>query len=163
SFLEEMLSSVKQTACGMNLLRIAWSFVISFAIASMCNAQSADSLVDQFNTTTVFWQQFEVAKKIVELHDASVFPRLEGWLTNDGGDLRGNVAFVFDRLGDSRGLDVITAMLRDVSERGKGQGIGSGVWSNSAQMSADRYYSVHLLGELRDARAVPVLAGLLND
>ncbi len=147
----------------MDLLRYAAPFAISLAIAGMCGAQSADALVDQFNTTHVFWQQFDVAQKIVERHDASVLPRLEGWLSNDDRHLRGNAAFVFARLGDSRGLDVITAMLSDVSARREGQGVGSGVWSFPAQISADRYYAVHLLGKLRDARAIPVLAGLLDD
>jgi HEAT repeat protein len=32
-----------------------------------------------------------------------------------------------------------------------------------AQIDADRYYAVHLLGELKDQRAIPVLAPLLKD
>ena len=153
----------RRTGCGMSLFRVASTFIVSVVITGVCAAQSAAGLVDQFNTTHVFWQQFDVARKIVELHDASVLTRLEGWLTNDDRHLRGNAAFVFASLGDPRGLDVITAMLSDASERHQGQGIGGGLWSLAGQIGADRYYAVHLLGELRDARAIPVLAGLLDD
>lgn len=32
-----------------------------------------------------------------------------------------------------------------------------------AQIAADRYYAAHLLGDLKDPRAVPVLVALLDD
>jgi HEAT repeat protein len=32
-----------------------------------------------------------------------------------------------------------------------------------AQISADRYYAAHLFGDLKDARAMPILVPLLND
>src|ERR1035437_6091550 len=38
---------------------------------------SAAELLDQFQTSTVFWKQFEVAKAIVAAKDTSVLPQLE--------------------------------------------------------------------------------------
>src|SRR5260370_42181768 len=75
--------------------------------------RSATELVERFKTTKVFWQQFEVATKIVELRDPSVLPQFESFLTDDDRHLRGNAAFIFAGLGDRRGFDVITAILSD--------------------------------------------------
>jgi HEAT repeat protein len=86
-------------------------------VRSQAQQQSLFELVEQFKTTKVFWQQFEVAKRIVELHDLSVLPLLKPWLTDDDRHLRGNVAFVFASLGDESGFDVIAAMLGDKSDR----------------------------------------------
>jgi len=120
-------------------------------------------LLQQFETTTVFWRQFEVAKAIVAANDTSVLPKLQSWLTHEDRHLRGNAAFVFAGLGDFRGFDVIAAILRDHSERPEGQGIPCGRWSVQGQIRADRYYGAHLLGDLKDPRAVPILVPLLKD
>jgi hypothetical protein len=52
----------------------------SICLLSAALPQTVGGLVEQFESTTVFWEQFEVAKKIVALHDKSVLPRLEPWL-----------------------------------------------------------------------------------
>ena len=124
---------------------------------------SVAELLQQFETTTVFWQQFEVAKAIVATHDTSVLPKLLSWLTHEDRHLRGNAAYVFARFGDARGFDVIAAILRDHSEGPEGQGIPGGRWSLQGQIRADRYYAAHLLGDLKDPRAVPILVPLLKD
>ena len=142
------------------------------------SSHSAD-LIEEFDNTHVFWKQFEVAKKIVALRDTSVLSKLEPWLRSGDRHLRGNAAFVFGSLGDERGFQVITAILDDQGDRPPGQGI-SGVecgpfspdmlsgkipvcWSLRQQISADRYYAAHLLGDLKDRRAVPILVALLKD
>jgi HEAT repeat protein len=96
-------------------------------------------------------------------------------LTLDDRHLRGNAAFVFAGLGDPRGFEVITAILNDRSERTAGQGVAylhTGPADQghpdakqflALQISADRYYAAHLLGDLKDSRAVPILIQLLND
>jgi HEAT repeat protein len=38
-----------------------------------------------------------------------------------------------------------------------------GHWSVSSQIAADRYYAAHVLGDLKDRRAVPILVPLLQD
>jgi len=90
---------------------------------------SVSELLRQFQVETVFWRQMEVARKIVAANNASVIPALEPWLTHEDRHLRGNAAFVYAGLGDPRGFEVITAILRDHSERPEGQGIPDGTWS----------------------------------
>jgi HEAT repeat protein len=125
---------------------------------------TASELIQQFKSTPIFWQQFEVAKKVVALHDRSVLPRIESWLGDDDRHLRGNVAFVFASLGDDRGFQVITDILRDTKgKRPPGQGVATAPWSLRKQIITDRYYAAHLLGDLRDPRAVPILVPLLKD
>jgi HEAT repeat protein len=109
----------------------------------------------------------EVAKKIVALRDTRMLTELESWLTIEDRHLRGNAAFIFAGLGDDRGWEILGAILGDMSNRAEGQGIpmapSNGQFSLAAQISADRYYAVHLLGELKDERAVPILVPLLTD
>jgi len=128
---------------------------------------SATRLVEQFKSTLVFWQQFEVAKKIVALRDKSVLQELDSWLNHEDRHLRGNAAFIFASLGDDRGFNVIREILRDRSDRPEGQGIGmapgDGRYHVDQQIRADRYYAVHLFGDLKDPRAVPILLPLLSD
>lgn len=127
-------------------------------------AQSAGRLVEQFENTTVFWEQFEVAKKIVSLHDKNVLQDLEPWLHCEDMRLRGNAAFVFAGLGDDRGFQVIKAILEDRSSKRTVFEIGSNGNPNAElQIHADRYYAAHLFGDLKDVRAVPILLPLLKD
>jgi HEAT repeat protein len=148
------------------IARLGFPLVLLFATPCLDRGQQRPSVAEmlqQFETTTVFWQQFEVAKAIVATNDTSVIPKLLSWLTHEDRHLRGNAAFVFARLGDARGFDVIAAILRDHSERPEGQGIPGGRWSLQEQIGADRYYAAHLLGDLKDPRAVPILVPLLRD
>jgi HEAT repeat protein len=84
-------------------------------------------------------------------------------LTHEDRHLRANAAFVFARFGDPRGLQVLEGILSDRSDRPEGQGRAGGNYSLASQIRADRYYAVHVLGELRDSRAVPILMPLLQD
>jgi HEAT repeat protein len=79
-------------------------------------------MLPQFESETVFTQQFVVARAIVAANDTSVLLRLEPWLTHQDRLLRRNAAFIFGRLGDPRGFEVIAAILSDYSERPTGQG-----------------------------------------
>src|SRR6266571_2075729 len=78
---------------------------------------SASQLLDQFQTSTVFWKQFEAAKAIVAAKDTSLLPQLESLLTHEDRHLRANAAFILAGLGDARGFDVIVAILGDRSEK----------------------------------------------
>jgi HEAT repeat protein len=122
----------------------------------------AGELVEQFNSNRIFWQQFEVAKKLVELHDNTVLGPLKTYLNDDDRLVRGNAAFVFAALGDDRGFEVIRAILNDRSDRPRGQTAGEN-WSLGEQIRNDRYYAAHLFGDLKDARALPIFVPLLND
>jgi HEAT repeat protein len=137
-----------------------------FAAASLVRGQQPsllDQLVRQFERETVFWRQFEVAKAIVAAHDVNVLLKLESWLSHEDRYLRGNAAFIYAALDDPRGFDVITAILGDYSERHPGEGFGGPRWSLREQIRQDRYYAAHLLGDLKDPLAIPILVPLLND
>jgi HEAT repeat protein len=121
-------------------------------------------LLRQFEGERVFWRQFEVVRAIVAANDASVLPRLEPWLTHEDRHLRGNAAFIFAGLGDTRGFEVVVAVLGDRSETRAVQEISSvGLPSVRAQIRQDRYYAAHLLGDLKDPRGVAILVALLKD
>jgi HEAT repeat protein len=137
---------------------------VGIRLLSTTLPQTVDVLVEQFESTTVFWAQFEVAKKIVALHDKSVLPRLEPWLRCEDMHRRGNAAFVFARLGDDRGFQVIHAILEDHSPKRAVFEIDSAAHPSPArQIREDRYYAAHLFGDLKDVRAVPILVALLKD
>jgi HEAT repeat protein len=125
--------------------------------------QSLDNLVQQFETTKVFWKQFEVAQQLVMRGDVRVLPALEPWLSNEDRHLRCNAAFVYAGLGDDRGLKVINAVIEDRSDRPEGQGVPTAPWSMWKQIRSDRYYAVHVLGVLKDKRAITILVPLLQD
>jgi HEAT repeat protein len=159
---------------GQNLLMtLLATLPIIFALQTPQNpifdgtGLSLGALVEQFKNEKVFWRQFEIAKEIVKRHDASVLASLEDWLRHEDRHIRGNVAFIFGRLGDARGLQVITDILADRSERPEAQGIGiapgDGKYHLEAQIRTDRYYAAHLLGELGDPQAIAVLVPLLKD
>ena len=133
-------------------------------------------LIEQFKNAPTFWLQFDVAREIVSRRDKTVLPLLAADLNNSDRHRRGNAAFIFSSLGDDRGFQVITDILKDRSDRPPGQcgGVFEGVlppgnrktplgWSLRAQIAEDRYYAAHLLGDLRDPRAVPILVPLLKD
>jgi len=128
---------------------------------------ASGKLVDDFRRSPYFFRQLDIAKEIVSLNDASVLENLKDLLGSEDRHIRGNAAFVLAGLGDVRALDIITEIIRDTSYRaeGQGQGIapGDGKYHVESQIRADRYYAVHLLGELKDARAVPILKPLLKD
>jgi HEAT repeat protein len=125
---------------------------------------SGGELIGQFYGHRDFLQQFEIAKKIAELHDPRLLPQLVPLLTDEDRHVRGNAAFVFAASGDEHGFDVIYSILKDrTSDRPEGQGVPGGNWSVRAQVRSDRYYAAHLLGDLKDSRVLPTLIPLLRD
>ena len=127
-------------------------------------AQTSQELVRDFRASQYFWQQLEVAKKMVATHDPAVLKDIEPNLNADDRHLRGNAAFVFAGLGDNRGFTVIYAILKDRSPlRSEGDGVPAAPWTVAAQIKADRYYAVHLLGTLKSSQATSVLVQFLKD
>jgi HEAT repeat protein len=146
---------------------VALSFFFSCAFLAASAQVSPGSsvpaaLIEQFKTERVFTDQFEVAEKLVKLHDTAILESLRPYLQNEDRHARGNAAFVFAALGYRQGFEVIVDILRDRSNRRMGQYNG-GNWTLAAQITADRYYAAHLLGDLKDARSVPILVPLLKD
>jgi len=105
-------------------------------------------------------RQFTIARDIVARKDASVLPSLAAWLSHEDRHVRGNAAFISGGLGDPRGFQVITDISTDQSNRPRGV-ITGGNWK--AQIREDHYHAAHLMGDLRDPRAVPILVALLKD
>ena len=126
-------------------------------------AVSATELLDRFKAEKVFWRQFEIGQALAAAKARGAIAELESWLTHDDRHVRGNVAFVLGRLGDPRGFETIAQILADRGPRSVGQGTAGGKWSVEAQIRADRYYAVHLLGDLKDRRGVELLVPLRDD
>jgi HEAT repeat protein len=155
---------------ALTALTIAVTTVLLAGMPAAQQSATAARLLEQFNSTSVFWQQLEVAKELAKVGDAQVLRALEPLLGHDDRHLRANAAFVFARLGDPRGLETIKLILADRSDRPLGQGMSGGSFNTAAprwwltsQIRADRYYAVHILGELRDGRGVDILIPLLAD
>jgi HEAT repeat protein len=150
----------------------ASSAVLFLVVGTACAAgqtsgrpsQSANELVNQFKSESVFWKQFEVAKKIVAAGDKSVLPELEPFLSDEDMHVRGNAAFIFASLGDDRGFEVLKAILEDQSNNRKVYTVNdAGQPYPAGQIREDRYYAAHLFGDLKDPRALPLLIPLLRD
>jgi len=156
------MNCVRLSAGRTGLIFTGFVLLGASILAGAQTNKAADELVLQFRTNRVFWQQFEVAKKLVNLHNTAVLEQLKPYLQDDDRHVRGNAAFVFAALGDDRGFAVIEGILNDRSDRPKGQAT-AGNWSVPAQIASDRYYAAHLFGDLKDSRAVPILIPLLDD
>ncbi len=135
------------------------------ARSAQYRSESVGGLVEQFENTTVFWKQFDVAKKIVALHDKSVLPHLESWLHYEDMRRRGNAAFIFASLGDDRGFQVIKAILEDRSaKRAVFEIDDAGRPSPVRQIRAEVNLVVPWsLGEIGDKSAIPPLIKTLGD
>jgi HEAT repeat protein len=149
---------------------VVTTMVLACAPPARQSDTTVQQLLERFNSASVFWRQLEVAKELAAHGDARALVALEPLLRNDDRHVRANAAFVFARLGDPRGLATIRGILADRSDRPLGQGIPRGVanlaepgWWMRDQVRADRYYAVHMLGELRDRSSLDVLVPLLGD
>ncbi len=126
---------------------------------------SAQILLQTFRNAKIFYLQEWVGDKLAALHDTNILksPILTDDLTNEDREIRANAAYVFAALGDGRGFDTLQDILADRSPRPEGQGVPGGNWTLQAQIASDRYHAAHVLGDLKDPRAVPILIPLLAD
>jgi HEAT repeat protein len=143
------------------------SFCLQPSLSGQTSQHRNDSsrdLVEQFNKTKNHWKQFEVAEKIVALNDGRVLQDLEPWLSSEDMQSRGNAAFIFAKLGDDRGFEVLRAILEDrFSKRAVFEMGDIGGPNLELQIRQDRWTAVGLFGDLKDPRAVPILLPLLDD
>jgi HEAT repeat protein len=166
-------SSVPCSRHWRNTVLRSVGVVLMLLATSSAWAQSRETahLLERFSSEPVFWKQFDAAKALAAASgDRAVLPLIEWLLIDEDRHVRANAAYVYARLGDERGFDVLAAVLSDRSERPLGQGIPGSTgnldapgWWMRAQIRSDRYYAVHVLGELRDASALDVLLPLLSD
>jgi HEAT repeat protein len=143
----------------MRVFRILAALICAGALRAQPG--SAVDLTDRFLASQSFPEQLEIGQQLVALRDVSVLQRIQPLLTEEDRHRRGNGALVLGGLGDAQGFNVIVAILNDRSARAPGQ-LGAR-WSLPEQIREDRYYSVHLLGMLKDPRAVPVLRAYWGD
>jgi hypothetical protein len=78
---------------------------------------SSEELVEEFQNSQSFYEQFDLAEKMVRMRDTSVLKQLEPYLVDADRHVRGNAAFVFASLGDERGFDAIRSILQDRSSQ----------------------------------------------
>ncbi len=117
-------------------------------------------LVQAFEKAKYGWQQLEIAQQMVKSGDRSLIPALSRHLDSDDEHLRCNAGFVLAGLGDERGLEAIISELKTKKlrplERPR---------SDTGEPFLEQrygYYAIHVLGKLRDKRAVPVLIEFLD-
>lgn len=141
-----------------------------------------DRLLRDFQNENVFWRQSEIGQEIVDYGDRRALPVLQSWLGHEDRRIRGNVAYIFAEFGDPRGLETLFEILDDFSgqravrlEHGIGIGNADESFEDAMEralksplalrttIKSDRYYAVHLLGELGNPEALDVLVPLLND
>ncbi len=142
------------------------SILLAFLLGAMgCLAQSAEELLNEFKAAEYSFQQAKAGEKLAALNDKSVVPALLALLKSANRAERCNTGFVLARLGQERGLHAILAELQDRQPRRTR-------WKSCAscksefspgQISDDRYYAAHVLGQLGDTRAVPALIETLQD
>jgi hypothetical protein len=120
-------------------------------------------LLDRFRTTQFFWQQREVGEFLIARRDPEVTHALASMLGAEDRHVRANAAYVLAGQGDPRGLDALFWILDDRSERACSQGVTVAPCTPESQRVSDRHYAIHLLGKLRDPRAIPVLGSLIGD
>lgn len=147
-----------------SFLLLVLSGSIAFTCLSLTTAAqnqehlTAVELVQRFKAMNNPALQADVAKAMITLHDPSVLSGLEPYLTDQNRMVRGNAALVFAGLGDNRGFQIILDILNDKSTNGRQIRP-----SSINPVRQDRYYAAHLLGDLKDPRAVPILIPLLRD
>jgi HEAT repeat protein len=151
-------------------LRVATLVVLAAVLLAQRHAAPVEQLLERFKSTPMDWQQFVIAKELARRRDPRSLIALEPLLRADDRRVRANAALVLASLGDPRGLATIEAILADRSDRPVGQGMPrppsnpaqSRYWL-ARQIASDRYFAVHMLGELRDSSSVDVLVPLLGD
>src|SRR5688572_10809805 len=91
-------------------------------------------------------------------------PRLAAMIKSPDRSVRCNAGLVLARLGDDRGLAAVVAELNDAAPRpAPGRTRSDGKPDVSGQVRQDRYYAAHVLGEMRDKRAVPALVATFDN
>ncbi len=148
-------------------------------LASPCLAQrqaaTAPELISAFQSEPVFWRQEELGEQIAAVAKLQDLSPLEPWLAHKDRHVRGNVAWLFARLGDPRGFDTLVGILDDhsaeravyppaisLSQPDRLEEYLRSPEALGRQIYDDRYYAVHLLGTLKDPRALDVLIPLLD-
>src|SRR6185436_13832163 len=76
-----------------------------------------DDLLEKFSNAATFWEQAEVARKLIATGDTTIIGRIEKYLDTADRRKRCNAALVLAGLADKRGLAVIIGELEDTRPR----------------------------------------------
>ena len=125
--------------------------------------KTVDDLVTAFSSATYFWQQGDVAWKLIALGNPEIIPKIEKYLDVDDRRRRCNAGLVLAGLGDKRGLAIIIDELQDTMPRPTDLIRSDGKAHPKGQIRSDRYYAALLLGQLGNKEAVPALIQATKD
>ena len=132
-------------------------------------AEIAELLV-AYPNTQYFWQQTDIARRLVAIGDPAVVDSIELYLDTTDRRRRCNAAYVLAAFGDERGTQVLIGELEDTGtdKRDMREGVSrTGPPSREAdlrrQVVSDRYLAALLLGDLRSTAAVPALIAATRD
>lgn len=128
-------------------------------------------LVVAYPNTEYFWQQLDIARRLVAIGDPVVVDSIEPYLDTTDRRRRCNAAYVLAAYGDERGAQVLIRELEDTGtdarDTREGASSRTGPPSREAdlrqQVVADRYFAALLLGEVRSKAAVPALIAATRD
>ena len=166
-----------------SLLRWTWLCVGLVSLCAQAATSPAGELIDKFHAEPYSWKQLDIADEIAKVATPGDLAVLLPLLSDADRHLRGNAAYLFAKAGDRRGFDTLVGILSDYSdqrvfspppgncirptdkldtEEGRRAALTRCPLVRARQIEEDRYYAVHLLGRLRDPRAVEVLIPLLD-
>jgi len=164
-----MKRSVAQSLPVLTLILLSSPALAQPDPTSGVSQSNVAQLIGEFSNAEYFWQQTDVARKLIASGDRGVIAAIQPYLATDDRRRRCNAAFVMAGLGDERGPVILISELKDIVagqrtiEPGHIAGIPSAVSFATQQVSADRYFAALLLGELRERSAVPALIAATRD
>jgi hypothetical protein len=163
--------------------RAAWLCAAMMSASLHAATPTASELVAQYQTEQAYDKLMKLGDEIVRVASLRDLSPLEPWLSHYDRHTRANAAYLFAKLGDPRGLDTLAGILDDFSY-GRALHVSPGNCIHHPEqietkegfsaalnrcpavfqrlIQEDRYYAVHMLGKLRDPRAVDVLIPLLD-
>ncbi|MBI3866783.1 MAG: HEAT repeat domain-containing protein, partial [Planctomycetia bacterium] len=124
---------------------------------------TVDDLLEKFSNAATFWEQGEVARKLIDTGDTTIIGRIEKRLDTPDRRKRCNAALVLAGLADKRGLAIIIGELEDTRPRPTNLKRSDGKPDPEGQIRDDRYYAALLLGELKNKEALPALIEATKD
>ncbi len=164
-----MKRSVAQSLPVLTLVLVSSQVLAQPDSTSGPSQTNVAELISEFSTAEYFWQQTDVARKLVATGDRGVIAAIQPYLETEDRRRRCNAAFVLAGLGDERGPVILISELKDMAagqrtiEPGAIVGNPSAVSFATQQVSDDRYHSALLLGELREKSAVRALVAATRD
>ncbi len=164
-----MKRSVAQFSPTLALLLVSLPALAQPDPTSGASQADIARLIGEYSTAQYFWQQTDVARKLIATGDRRVIAAIQPYLETNDRRRRCNAAFVFAGLGDERGAVTLLSELEDTAPGSRAiepdyiVGIPSAENMAIQQVRSDRYFAALLLGELREKSAVPALVAATRD